>query len=331
MAGVEALVDGYGRRITSMRISVTDRCNFRCVYCMPADPHWLPHGEILTFEEITRIVRVAVSLGIPDFRITGGEPTARRMLPDLVRGISKIPGVRDLAMTTNGLRLTQLARPLKEAGLHRLNVSLDTLSGEKFQHITRRDSFREVWRGIEEADRAGFQPIKINAVVMRGVNDDEIVDFAELARTRPWQIRFIEFMPLDGEGEWSRDKVVPAKEILEIIHAAWPMEPASDASITGPARIWKFRDGAGDIGVIASVSEPFCFACDRIRITPEGKLRTCLFSHWETDLKGPMRAGAKDEELRGMIRGAVAKKEAGHGINDPDFVQPKRPMYAIGG
>jgi len=326
-----ALQDGFGRTITNLRISVTDRCNLRCVYCMPAHPEWMPQPEILTFEEIERLVRVAVSLGVVDFRITGGEPTARKGLPDLVRRVAGIPGVRDLAMTTNGILLRTLAGPLREAGLHRLNISLDTLRGEKFVHIARRDGFAETWRGIEEADRVGFRPLKINMVVMRGVNDDEVLDFAAMARTRPWQIRYIEFMPLDGDNLWSREQVVPAREILERIHARWPLDLVAEGPLTDPARVYRFKDGVGDVGVIASVTEPFCFACDRIRVTPDGKLRTCLFSTHETDLKGPLRAGATDEELSGIIRSAVALKEPGHGINTPDFVKPSRAMYAIGG
>jgi len=325
------LVDGYGRAITNLRVSVTDRCNLRCVYCMPANPEWMAQPEILSFEEIERIVRVAVSLGITDFRITGGEPTARKDLPELVRRVVAVPGVKDVAMTTNGILLRKLARPLWEAGLRRINISLDTLRGEKFVHIARRDGFRETWEGIEEADRAGFRPLKINMVVMRGVNDDEVVDFAAMARTRPWKIRFIEFMPLDGDGGWTRDQVVPAREILGRIHAKWPLDLVADGPLSDPARIFRFKDGQGDIGMIASVSEPFCSACDRIRVTPDGKLRTCLFSTWETDLKGAMRAGATDDDLRATVRAAVAKKEAGHGINDPDFVKPVRAMYAIGG
>jgi len=326
-----ALIDGFGRVITNLRLSVTDRCNLRCVYCMPAHPEWMPQPEILTFEEIERLARVAVSLGIGEFRITGGEPTARRDLPALIRSLAAVPGVRDLAMTTNGILLKQLAVPLREAGLHRLNVSLDTLRGEKFVHLARRDGFRQTWEGIEAADRAGFRPLKINMVVLRGVNDDEVVEFAGLARTRSWQIRFIEFMPLDGDDRWSRDQVVPAREILERIHERWPLEPVGGGPVRDPARVHRFRDGKGDIGVIASVTEPFCGSCDRLRVTPDGKLRTCLFSTWETDLKGPMRAGAGDADLAGLFRSAVAKKEAGHGINHESFVKPARAMYAIGG
>lgn len=325
------LVDGFGRAVTDLRISVTDRCNLRCVYCMPAEPEWLPQPDVLTFEEIERLVRVAVSLGIHDFRITGGEPTARKELPELIRKIAALPGVRDLSMTTNGILLKSLAGRLREAGLQRLNISLDTLKGEKFVHIARRDGFKQTWEGIEAADAAGFRPLKINMVVMRGVNDDEVVDFAAMARTKPWQIRFIEFMPLDGDNTWSRDQVLPAKEILERIHQRWPLDLVADGPLHSPARLYKFKDGLGDVGVIASVTEPFCASCDRIRITPDGKLRTCLFSTWETDLKGPMRAGASDDDVAALVRGAVAKKEAGHGINRPDFVKPARAMYSIGG
>jgi cyclic pyranopterin phosphate synthase len=326
-----ALVDGFGRGITNLRISVTDRCNLRCVYCMPAEPVWMPQPEILTFEEIERLVRVAVSLGIREFRLTGGEPTARKDLPDLVRSLAAVPGVGDLAMTTNGILLTKLAHRLRDAGLQRLNISLDTLRGEKFVHLARRDGFRQTWEGIEAAERAGFRPLKINMVVLRGVNDDEVVDFAAMSRTRPWQIRFIEFMPLDGDDRWSRDQVVPSKEILGRIHDRWPLEMIGGGPLSDPARIYRFKDGQGDIGVIASVTEPFCGACDRIRVTPDGKLRTCLFSTWETDLKGPMRSGASDDELAALFRSAVAKKEAGHGINQVNFVKPARAMYAIGG
>jgi cyclic pyranopterin phosphate synthase len=326
-----ALIDGFGRVMTNLRLSVTDRCNLRCVYCMPAHPEWMPQPEILTFEEIERVARVAVSLGIAEFRITGGEPTARRDLPQLVRNLAAVPGLRDLAMTTNGILLKDLAVPLREAGLHRLNVSLDTLSGEKFVHLARRDGFLRTWEGIEAADRAGFRPLKINMVVLRGVNDDEVVDFAGLARDRGWQIRFIEFMPLDGDGVWSRDQVVPAKEILDRIRDRWPLEGDDGGPLRDPARVYRFRDGRGDIGVIASVTEPFCGSCDRLRVTPDGKLRTCLFSTWETDLKGPLRSGASDADLAALFRSAVARKEAGHGINRDDFVKPARAMYAIGG
>ena len=325
------LVDSYGRVIRNLRISVTDRCNFRCIYCMPAHPVWLPRPEILTLEEIERLARIAVGLGIEKIRVTGGEPTARRDLPILIEKLARIPELRDLSLTTNGMLLRKMAQPLWDGGLRRINISLDTLNGDRFKHIARKDAFPEVWAGIEEAERVGFHPIKINMVVMRGYNEDEVVEFAKLARRRPWHVRYIEFMPLDGDGIWSREKVVPAQEILDRISAVVPLEPAHDGILSDPARVFRFKDGVGDIGVIASVSEPFCFACDRIRFTPEGKFRTCLFSLTETDLKGPMRAGASDEEIRALIREGVRHKEAGHGINDPEFVKPKRAMYAIGG
>ncbi len=325
------LVDSYGRAIRNLRVAITDRCNFRCIYCMPENPHWLPRPEILTLEEIERLARIAIGLGVEKVRVTGGEPTARRDLPVLVEKLARIPGLKDLSLTTNGLLLQKLAKPLWDAGLRRINVSLDTLQGEKFRHIARKDAFPEVWAGIEEAERVGFRPLKINMVVMRGVNDDEVIEFAKLARTRPWKIRYIEFMPLDGDGIWSRDKVFTAQGILDLIATIAPLERVSEGLLSDPARIFRFRDGVGDIGIIASVSEPFCFACDRIRITPEGKLRTCLFSLTETDLKSPMRLGASDEEIGAMIREGVRHKEAGHGINDPKFVKPQRAMYSIGG
>jgi len=325
------LVDGFGRVATDLRVSVTDRCNLRCVYCMPAEPEWLPRPEVLSFEEIERLVRVAAGLGVTHVRITGGEPTARRDLPELVRRVAAVPGIQDLAMTTNGVLLRKLAKPLREAGLQRLNVSLDTLRGERFVHIARREGLHEVLDGLDAATEAGFAPIKVNMVVMRGVNEDEVVDFAGLARDRAWQVRFIEFMPLDGDRSWSRERVVPAAEILDRVRARWPLVPASAGPLADPARRWRFEDGKGDIGVIASVTEPFCASCDRIRITPDGKLRTCLFAGWETDLKGPMRSGASDADLAAIFRSAVSRKEAGHGINAPGFVQPARAMNAIGG
>lgn len=325
------LVDGFGRAVTNLRISVTDRCNLRCTYCMPAEPEWMPQPEILSFEEIERLVRTAVSLGITDFRLTGGEPTARKDLPLLVRRLAALPGVKDLAMTTNGILLSKLAVPLREAGLQRLNVSLDTLQGEKFVHLARRDGFAQVWEGLAAAESAGFRPLKVNMVVLRGVNDDEVVDFAARARERDWRLRFIEFMPLDGDGTWTREQVVPGREILERIHARFPLDLAASGPLRDPARVYRFLDGRGDVGVIASVTEPFCGSCDRVRITPDGKLRTCLFSTWETDLKGPLRAGAGDLELAALFQAAVARKEAGHGINRADFIKPARTMHAIGG
>ncbi|MBI2932070.1 MAG: GTP 3',8-cyclase MoaA [Planctomycetes bacterium] len=326
------LRDFYGRRIRNLRISITDRCNFRCIYCMPKDPQWMPREDLLTFEEIERVARIAVSIGIEKIRVTGGEPTARRDVPVLIDMLSRLRGLHDLSMTTNGLLLKELARPLWKAGLRRLNVSLDTLREEKFVHIARRDAFRKVWSGLEEAQQVGFAPIKVNMVVMRAYNEEEVVEFAKLARTRPWHIRFIEFMPLDGEGLWSREKVVPAQEILDRIReAGLALRQVSQGRLTDPARIFAFEDGVGEIGIIASVSEPFCFVCDRVRLTADGNFRTCLFSHTETPIRGLLRGGADDATIARVLVEAIRKKEAGHGINDPEFVKPKRAMYSIGG
>ncbi|MBI4564644.1 MAG: GTP 3',8-cyclase MoaA [Planctomycetes bacterium] len=327
-----ALRDSFGRQIRSVRISITDRCNFRCIYCMPKDPHWIPRDEILTFEEIIRFARIALSTGVEKIRLTGGEPTARRGLPELVKGIAGRPGLRDLSLTTNGMLLGELARPLWDAGLRRINISLDTLQEEKFVHIARRGAFTQVMGGIEKAQQAGFSPIKINMVVMRGYNDDEVADMARFSRDRAVHVRYIEFMPLDGDGIWSREKVFTAQEILDrITEEVGPLEMVTGGTLSDPARAFRFKDGRGDIGIIASVSEPFCFACDRIRITADGKLRTCLFSQTETDVRALLRGGAGDEEIARVIANAVWNKEAGHGINDPGFLQPKRPMYSIGG
>jgi len=326
------LRDAHGRQIRNLRISVTDRCNFRCIYCMPKDPHWMAHENIMTFEEIVRFARIAISTGIEKIRLTGGEPTARKDFPKLVAMIAPLEGLRDLSATTNGMLLKKLAQPLWDAGLRRVNVSLDTLKEEKFVHIARRDALPEVMAGIEEARRVGFSPLKINMVVMRNHNEDEVGAFARLSREGPFHVRYIEFMPLDGDGIWSRDKVVPAQEILDRIRAeVGDLETVSGGTLSDPARIFRFKDGRGDIGVIASVSEPFCFACDRIRITADGKIRTCLFSHAETDVLAMMRGGADDAAIARTVVDAVWKKEAGHGINDPGFLQPKRAMYAIGG
>ncbi len=325
------LVDSFQRTIRNLRISITDRCNLRCLYCMPAQPHWMPRREILTFEEMSRLAHVAVNLGVEKIRLTGGEPTLRKGLPDFVRRIASLKGLKDLSLTTNGILLDQLSVPLRDAGLRRINVSLDTLREDRFQEMTRREAFQRTWRGLEAADKAGFSPLKVNVVVMKGYNEDEVVDFAKLARERSWQIRFIEFMPLDAEGNWSLDKVVSSKEILERISAVSPVEEIPRVSPSDPAGRYRFRDGSGEFGIIASVTEPFCGSCDRIRITADGKIRTCLFSHTETDLKSPLRDGAGDRELEEIIIKAVWKKKAGHGMDDPGFIQPKRAMYLIGG
>ena len=325
------LIDSFDRTIRNLRISITDRCNLRCLYCMPAHPHWMERKEILTFEELTRLARVAVSLGVEKIRLTGGEPTVRRDLPDFVRKLSPLEGLKDLSLTTNGILLDTLAQPLWDSGLRRINISLDTLKEDRFEEMTRREAFRRTWKGLEASDRAGFSPIKVNVVVIKGHNEDEVVDFARLAREKLWQVRFIEFMPLDAEGHWNREKVVPAREIIDRISAVFPVEEVPDVPASDPARRYRFLDGRGEFGVIASVTEPFCGSCDRIRITADGKLRTCLFSHREADLKTPLREGVEDAHLAEIIKGAVGKKEAGHGMDDPAFLKPDRAMYLIGG
>lgn len=298
---------------------------------MPAHPHWMPKKELLSFEELSRLARVAVSLGVEKIRLTGGEPTLRRDLPDFIRQLVRLEGLKDLSLTTNGILLDQLSRPLWNAGLRRINVSLDTLREDRFEEMTRREAFRRTWKGLEAADRTGFRPLKINVVVMKGCNEDEVVDFARLTRERDWQVRFIEFMPLDADGKWTRDQVVSSREILEMISEFAPIEEVPGVSPSDPARRYRFVDGSGEFGIIASVTEPFCASCDRIRFTADGQLRTCLFSHRETDLKTPLREGAGDRELAEIIVEAVRGKEKGHGMDEPGFLPPRRAMYLIGG
>ena len=325
----EPLVDPFGRTVRDLRISITDRCNFRCTYCMPEEGmQWLPREEILSFEEITRVARVCVErFGFDGIRITGGEPTVRANLPVLVEMLARL-GV-DLAMTTNGATLGLLARDLRAAGLRRLNVSCDSLRPERFAAMTRRDQLSRVLDGIDAAIDAGFDPVKVNVVMMRGVNDDEAVDFARFGRERGVQPRFIEYMPLDGGGTWTRDQVVPAQEIVAAIDAEFPLE----AVVHGPepAARWRYRDGRGEIGVIPSVTQPFCGDCDRVRITAEGQFRNCLFAVEETDLRALLRNGGSDDQLAAAISGDVGRKWAGHGIGKVDFIRPKRSMSQIGG
>ncbi len=325
------LVDAFGRVADDLRISVTDRCNFRCTYCMPAEGlAWLPKRELLTFEELTRLVRLFVRLGIRSLKITGGEPTVRADLPTLVRMLRQVAPGLDISMTTNGVLLDRLAEPLAEAGLDRVTVSLDSLLRHRFAEMTRRDALERVFAGIAAAERAGLEPIKINCVIVGGTNDGEVVDFARWSRETGHVVRFIEYMPLDAQHAWERAKVVPSARILAAIDAVYPLEPQDpDAE---PARSYRFADGApGGIGVISSVTEPFCDTCNRLRLTAEGQVRACLFALEETDLRGPLRAGADDEELERLIRRTVARKWAGHRINHPDFVRPSRSMSAIGG
>ena len=329
---MEPLVDSWGREIHSLRVSVTDRCNFRCRYCMPAEGlEWLERDALLNFEEIARLVRVLAAMGVDEVRLTGGEPLVRRELPTLVRMLAATPGVHDLSLTTNGVLLDRFAGPLVDAGLRRLNVSLDSLSHVRFAEITRRDALDRVLAGLEEAERyPQLRPIKVNCVAMRGFTEEEVPALAELARRKPYVVRFIEFMPLDADQSWRGDDVLTGAEIRALIEERWPLvEIAAKASST--ARRFRFADGAGEIGFVSPVSEPFCSSCDRIRLTADGHLRTCLFSRREWDLRTPLRDGASDDELARLLRFAVRHKELKHRINEPGFVRASRSMSQIGG
>ncbi|HTQ54593.1 MAG TPA: GTP 3',8-cyclase MoaA [Bryobacteraceae bacterium] len=327
------LADGFGRIHTNLRISVTDRCNIRCFYCMPeAGVHFIPRQEILSFEEIERFVRVAVGLGVDKLRVTGGEPLVRRDLPVLIARLAAIPGIRDLALTTNGVALAEMAQPLFDAGLRRLNVHLDTLDRERFRQITRRDDLDRVLEGIAVARRLGFGPIKLNAVAVKNLLEPDIVPLARFARENGCEVRFIEFMPLDAQDLWDRGRVLLAGDIIEVLsREIAPLVPIPDADPRAPALEYRFADGIGRVGFIASVSRPFCLNCNRLRLTADGKLRYCLFAIEEDDVKGLLRGGASDDEIARLIRRNVAGKWAGHEINTARFVPPPRPMYAIGG
>jgi GTP 3',8-cyclase len=325
------LDDAFGRAATDLRVSLTDRCNFRCTYCMPAEGlPWLPREEVLRAEELERLVRLLVGLGIREVKLTGGEPTVRPDVVAVVRRLRAAAPEVELSMTTNGYLLDRLAAPLREAGLGRITVSCDSLLRHRFAEMTRRDALDRVLGGIRAALDAGLGPVKINCVVMGGTNDDEAVSFARLARETGVEVRFIEYMPLDAEQRWERDKVVPSADLRGRIQKAFPLAPANGRS--QPAAMFRFADGApGGVGFISSVTEPFCDTCNRIRITADGGFRSCLFALSETDLRTPMRAGASDQELAILIRDAVRSKWAGHRINHPDFVRPDRSMSMIGG
>jgi cyclic pyranopterin phosphate synthase len=329
---VDSLTDGWGRELKSVRVSVTDKCNFRCRYCMPAEGlEWLGREELLSFEELTRVVRVLAAMWVEEVRLTGGEPLARRELPVLVSMLAEINGVTDLSLTTNGVLLDRFAGPLVDAGLKRLNVSLDSLSHVRFAEITRRDALDRVLAGLETAERyAELRPIKVNCVAIRGFTEEEVPALAELARRKPYVVRFIEFMPLDADEAWKDDDVLTGGEIRALIEERWPLVeiPAKPSST---AKRYRFADGAGEIGFVNPVSEPFCSSCDRIRLTADGKLRTCLFSRREWDLKSPLRSDASDAELEQAIRFAVRHKELKHKINDAGFVRASRSMSQIGG
>jgi cyclic pyranopterin phosphate synthase len=325
------LIDTFGRLHNNLRISVTDRCNLRCTYCMPEEVVFMDRGELLTFEEIARFVRAAVPLGIDKVRLTGGEPLMRRDLPRLVQMLAGIDGLRDIGLTTNGILLAEHAQALFDAGMRRINISLDTLDAERFRQITRRDGLDRVLEGIFAAKKAGFAPIKVNAVSIRGFTEAEVVPLANFAREQGLEMRFIEYMPI-GADQWERDKVYFAHEILEQIEkSVCPLVPAPDYDPRAPAMDFVYTDGGGRVGIIASVSRPFCLSCNRVRLTADGKLRNCLFALDEADVKSLLRGGASNEAIAAVVRANVAAKWEGHEINTARFIKPLRTMHAIGG
>ena len=346
------LIDSHGRTLRDLRISVTDRCNFRCMYCLPeteaahnfyrgrwanlpdATPiqrQWAPRSHLLTFEEIERVVRLAVELGIQKIRLTGGEPLLRQELEKLVARLAKIDGIRDLALTTNGFLFQQKGVALRDAGLRRISFSMDSLDRENFRKITGRDGLGEVLAGLRLAQELGLHPVKVNAVIIRGVNDHELEALAEFGRANELSFRFIEFMPLDSARAWLKELVVPGREILQRLQARFQLRPVTSENASETARRWTFAEGRGEVGIIAPVSEPFCGHCNRIRLTADGKIRTCLFSVTEHDLRSRLRGEATDGELKDYWREVVGQKEARHHIGEPDFVPPERSMSCIGG
>jgi len=327
------LADGFGRVATDLRVSVTDRCNLRCTYCMPAEGlDWLPKPQLLTFEELTRLVGIAVGLGVRTVRLTGGEPLLRRGLPELVAQIAALRPRPKIAMTTNGLGLDRLAGPLAEAGLDRVNVSLDTIDRAAFERLTRRDRLADVMSGLRAAADAGLTPVKVNAVAMRGFNDESVADLLEWCLERGYELRFIEQMPLDAQHQWDRTSMVTQAEVLERLSERFTLTPTGPVVRgSAPAETWLVNGGPAVVGVIASVSKPFCGTCDRMRLTADGQLRSCLFARTESDLRAPLRSGATDAELAEQMQRLMLAKKAGHGIDDPSFLQPDRPMSAIGG
>ena len=330
---MEPLTDSWGREIRSVRVSVTDKCNFRCRYCMPAEGlEWLPREEVLSFEEIARLVSVLAEMGVDEVRLTGGEPLVRRDLPVLVGMLGAIDGVRDLSLTTNGVLLDRFAGPLVEAGLTRINVSLDSLSHIRFAEITRRDALDRVLAGLAEAERyPELRPINVNCVAIKGFTEEEVPALAELARRKPYVVRFIEFMPLDADEIWREDQVLTGGEIRALIEERYGPLVELPAKASSTAKRFGFADGIGELGFVNPVSEPFCSSCDRIRLTADGQLRTCLFSRREWDLKTPLRDGSTDQQLVAALRNAVAHKELKHRINERGFVRASRSMSQIGG
>src|SRR3954447_8995977 len=326
------LFDGHGRAIGDLRVSVTDRCNFRCQYCMPAEGlPWLERSEVLSFEELERLVGLLATMGVAAVRLTGGEPLVRRDFPRLAGMLAALPGIEDLALTTHGFLLERDAEALVQAGVTRFNVSVDSLQRDRFFAMTRRDALPRVLRGLEAlAAFPDAHPIKVNAVAIRGFTEHEVLPFARFAREHPYEVRFIEFMPLDADRAWDISQVLTGEEIRAQIEPVWALEPI-EREPGATAKTWRFADGAGTLGFVNPVSEPFCGDCDRIRITADGRLRTCLFSLNETDLRTPLRAGATDDDLEQIVRDAVWRKELKHRVNEPGFVQPARTMSAIGG
>jgi len=333
MGTTSILRDGFGRTHRSLRVSVTDRCNLRCRYCMPAEGMtWLPREELLSDDELVRVVGLFVRAGVSEIRVTGGEPLVRPALPALIGRFAALGGVHEVAMTTNGVLLADAVDDLVANGLDRVNVSVDSLDPERFAAITRRDDLSRVLEGLAACERhESLRPIKVNAVALRGVSEADVVPLAEMARHRPYVVRFIEVMPLDAPREWTREAVLSGAELREMIGARWPLEPLDPERASATGTRWRFADGAGELQFVSSVTEPFCATCDRLRLTADGQLRTCLFAEWETDLRGPLRAGATDEELTAIALGAVARKDAGHGMADPNWTYTGRPMSRIGG
>jgi cyclic pyranopterin phosphate synthase len=350
MEGV--LADSHGRILRDLRVSLTDRCNFRCLYCLPETEaaqnfyrghwakmpnptpigrDWLPKSEVLSFEEIERLIRVVVGLGIHKIRLTGGEPLLRRDIEQLVARIAKIPGIDDLALTTNGFLFQQKAYALRDAGLHRVSFSLDSLDPDNFKKITGRDGLNEVLHSIRLAQDLGFEPIKVNAVIIRDINDHEVESLAEFAREQNLSLRFIEFMPLDSARAWQKEMVVTGNEIMQRLRSRFNLQPAASDNPSSTSKRWTFADGRGEIGIIAPVSEPFCGHCNRIRLTADGKIRTCLFSITEHDLRPLLRNSASDADIADWFRAVALQKEARHHIGEPEFVPPSRSMSCIGG
>ncbi len=328
-----ALADGFGRIATDLRVSLTDRCNLRCSYCMPAEGlDWLPNEDVLTDDEVVRLITIAVELlGVREVRFTGGEPLLRRGLPDIVRRTTALSPRPETSITTNALGLTRTARALAEAGLDRVNVSLDTVREEDFRTITRRDRFQDVVDGLAAASEAGLGPVKVNAVLLRGINDDQAPELLQWCMDHGYHLRFIEQMPLDAQHGWSRDKMVTADEIFESLRGSFVLEPAEEPRGSAPAELFSIDGGPHTVGVIASVTRPFCGDCDRVRLTADGQVRNCLFAREESDLRAALRGGADDETIADRWRAAMLTKRPGHGIDDPTFLQPSRPMSAIGG